>query len=96
MPVRPLDNRVLVTVVEAENKTPGGLYIPDSAQEKPSEGIVAAAGPGSRGQTGERMALDLNVGDRIIFGKWAGVEVKHDGNTYLLLTEGDVLAIVTD
>jgi chaperonin GroES len=94
MTFRPLHDRVLVRRVAATAKTAGGIIIPDKAQEKPQEGEVVAIGSGIRAQDGAIMPLDVKAGDRILFGKWSGTEVKLDGEDLLILQEGDVLGIV--
>ena len=94
MAFRPLHDRVLVRRVEAEAKTAGGIIIPDSAQEKPSEGEVIAVGDGARDDSGNRIALDVKVGDRVLFGKWSGTEVKIDGEDLLIMKESDIMGIV--
>ncbi len=94
MKFRPLHDRVLVRRVEAEEKTAGGIIIPDSAQEKPSEGEVVAAGSGLKDDNGKVTALDVKAGDRILFGKWSGTEVKVDGEDLLIMKESDILGIV--
>jgi chaperonin GroES len=91
---RPLGDRVLVRRVKEEEKTRGGIIIPDTAQEKPQEGEVVAVGPGARDEDGERIPLDVQVGDRILFGKWSGTEVKLDGEEFLIMKESDVMGIV--
>ena len=91
---RPLGDRVLVKRVKEEEKTRGGIIIPDTAQEKPQEGEVIAVGPGTRDEDGERIALDVAIGDRILFGKWSGTEVKLDGDDYLIMKESDIMGIV--
>jgi chaperonin GroES len=91
MKFRPLGDRVLVKRVEEEAKTKGGIIIPDSAKEKPSEGKVVAAGPGARDENGKLVPLELKKGDRILFGKWSGTEVKIDGEDLLIMKESDVL-----
>ena len=95
MNFRPLHDRVLVRRVEAEEKTAGGIIIPDTAKEKPQEGEVVAVGSGTRNDKGEVVALDVKAGDRILFGKWGGTEVKIDGEDLLILKESDVLGIIT-
>ncbi len=95
MSFRPLGDRVLVKRVEEEAKTKGGIIIPDTAKEKPQEGEVVAVGPGTRNDKGETVALDVKAGDRILFGKWGGTEVKIDGEDLLILKESDVLGIIT-
>ena len=94
MKFRPLHDRVLVRRVEAEEKTAGGIIIPDSAKEKPQEGEVVAVGPGARDDDGEYIKPDVQVGDRILFGKWSGTEVKIDGEELLIMKESDILGIV--
>ncbi len=95
MSFRPLGDRVLVKRVEEEAKTKGGIIIPDTAKEKPQEGEVVAVGPGARNEKGEQVALDVKAGDRILFGKWGGTEVKLNGEDLLILKESDILGIVT-
>ncbi|CAN7463405.1 MAG: co-chaperone GroES [Caulobacter sp.] len=94
MKFRPLGDRVLVKRVEEETKTKGGIIIPDTAKEKPQEGEVVAVGPGARNDKGDIVALDVKAGDRILFGKWSGTEVKVDGQDLLIMKESDVLGIV--
>ena len=91
---RPLHDRVLVKRVKEEEKTKGGIIIPDTAQEKPQEGEVVAVGPGTRDEDGERIALDVKVGDRILFGKWSGTEVKLDGDELLIMKESDIMGVI--
>lgn len=91
---RPLHDRVLVKRVKEEEKTRGGIIIPETAQEKPQEGEVVAVGPGTRDEDGERIALDVKVGDRILFGKWSGTEVKVDGEELLIMKESDILGVI--
>ncbi|MDX2233044.1 MAG: co-chaperone GroES [Hyphomonadaceae bacterium] len=91
---RPLGDRVLVKRVKEEEKTKGGIIIPDTAQEKPQEGEVVAVGPGARDEDGERIEMDVKVGDRILFGKWSGTEVKVDGEDLLIMKESDVLGVI--
>ncbi len=91
---RPLHDRVLVRRVGSEEKTAGGIIIPDTAQEKPQEGEVVAVGPGARGDDNELIALDVKVGDRILFGKWSGTEVKIDGEELLIMKESDIMGII--
>ena len=92
----PLHDRVLVRRIEGEEKTAGGLIIPDSAKEKPAEGEVIAVGAGARDEDGERISMDVKAGDRIMFGKWSGTEIKLDGKEYLIMKESDILGILTD
>jgi chaperonin GroES len=94
MNFRPLHDRVLVRRVEAEAKTAGGIIIPDTAKEKPQEGKVLAVGPGARDDAGKLVPLDVKVGDRVLFGKWSGTEVKIDGKDLLIMKESDIMGIV--
>lgn len=94
MKFRPLHDRVVVRRVEEETKTAGGIIIPETAQEKPSQGEVVAVGPGARGDDGKIVALDVKVGDTVIFGKWSGTEVKIDGKDLLIMKESDIMGIV--
>ncbi|MFC4290818.1 co-chaperone GroES [Sphingorhabdus arenilitoris] len=94
MAFRPLHDRVLVRRVEAEAKTAGGIIIPDSAQEKPQEGEVVAVGAGTKAEDGKVTPLDVKTGDRILFGKWSGTEVKLDGEDLIIMQEKDILGIV--
>ena len=94
MKFRPLHDRVLVRRVEQETKTTGGILIPDTAQEKPMEGEVIAAGPGARGDDGNVHPLDLKAGDRVLFGKWSGTEIRLDGEELMIMKESDVMGIV--
>jgi chaperonin GroES len=91
---RPLHDRVLVRRIESEEKTPAGIIIPDTAKEKPSEGEVLAVGPGARDDTGRIIPLDVKVGDRVLFGKWAGTDVLIDGEERLILKESDILGMI--
>jgi chaperonin GroES len=93
---RPLHDRVLVKRVKEEEKTKGGIIIPDTAQEKPQEGEVVAIGPGARDEDGERIELDVKVGDRILFGKWSGTEVKVDGEELLIMKESDIMGVIEE
>lgn len=90
---RPLHDRVVVRRVESEEKTSGGIIIPDTAKEKPQEGVVVAVGPGARDDNGKLIALDVKAGDRILFGKWSGTEVKIDGDEMLIMKESDIMGI---
>ena len=92
--IRPLHDRVLVEALEAENKTAGGVIIPDTAQEKPQEGKVIAVGSGLRGDDGKIIKLDVKVGDKILYGKWAGTEVKLDGKDLLIMKESDIMGVI--
>jgi chaperonin GroES len=94
MAFRPLHDRVVVRRIEADQKTAGGIIIPDSAQEKPSEGEVIAVGEGNRDDAGNRIALDVKAGDRVLFGKWSGTEVKIGGEDLLIMKESDIMGIV--
>ena len=94
MNFRPLHDRVLVRRVEAEEKTAGGIIIPDTAKEKPQEGEVIATGPGARDESGKVQPLDVKAGDRILFGKWSGSEVKIEGEDLLIMKESDVLGVI--
>ncbi|MFJ5717400.1 co-chaperone GroES [Neobacillus novalis] len=92
--LRPLGDRIVIELVESEEKTASGIVLPDSAKEKPQEGKVVAVGTGRVLENGERVALEVAVGDRIIFSKYAGTEVKYQGTEYLLLRENDILAVI--
>lgn len=94
MKFRPLHDRVLIRRLESEEKTPGGIIIPDTAKEKPMEGEVVAVGTGSRSEDGKITPLDVKVGDKILFGKWSGTEVKLNGEEYLVMKESDIMGIV--
>ena len=94
MKFRPLHDRVVVRRLTAEEKTAGGIIIPDTAKEKPMEGEVIAAGPGARNDQGQIVTLDVKAGDRILFGKWSGTEVKLDGEELLIMKESDILGII--
>ena len=94
MKFRPLHDRVVVTRIDAENKTPGGIIIPDTAKEKPTEGEVIAVGPGGRDEAGKLIPIDLKKGDRVLFGKWSGTEVKLDGVEYLIMKESDIMGVI--
>jgi chaperonin GroES len=94
MKFRPLHDRVVIRRLDAEEKTSGGIIIPDTAQEKPMEGEVIAAGPGGRNEQGQIVALQVKAGDRILFGKWSGTEVKLDGEELLIMKESDIMGIV--
>tara|TARA_Y100000814_G_C12036025_1_gene300859 strand:+ start:172 stop:492 length:321 start_codon:yes stop_codon:yes gene_type:complete len=94
MKFRPLHDRVVIRRVDEETKTAGGIIIPDSAQEKPQEGEVVAVGPGARGDDGKIHALDVKIGNRVLFGKWSGNEVTIDGEELLIMKENDVMAII--
>ena len=94
MSFRPLGDRVLVRRIEEEAKTKGGIIIPDTAKEKPSEGEIIAVGPGGRDENGKLIPIDLKAGDRVLFGKWSGTEVKLDGEDLLIMKESDVMGVV--
>jgi len=94
MKFRPLHDRVVVERVKEDTKTSGGIIIPDNATEKPSEGVIIAAGPGARGEDGKIIALDVKKGDRVLFGKWGGTEVKIDGKDLLIMKESDIMGVV--
>jgi len=94
MKFRPLHDRVVVRRVDAEEKTKGGIIIPDTAKEKPQEGEIVAAGPGARDESGKLVPLDVKAGDRILFGKWSGTEVKIDGEDLIIMKESDVMGVV--
>jgi chaperonin GroES len=94
MKFRPLHDRIVVKRLDAEEKTAGGIIIPDTAKEKPMEGEVIAVGPGARNETGAIVALDVKAGDRVLFGKWSGTEVKIDGTDLLIMKESDVMGII--
>jgi chaperonin GroES len=96
MKFRPLHDRVVVKRVEAESKTASGIIIPDNAKEKPSEGEVVAVGPGGRDEAGKLIPIDVRTGDRVLFGKWSGTEVKLDGVEYLIMKESDIMGVVVD
>ena len=94
MKFRPLHDRIVVERLDAEAKSAGGIIIPDTAQEKPSQGKVVAVGPGGRDETGKLIPIDLKAGDRVLFGKWSGTEVKIDNVDYLIMKESDIMGIV--
>jgi chaperonin GroES len=94
MKIKPMNDRVLVTRVEEEQKTAGGIIIPDTAKEKPQEGRVVAVGPGKRDDSGQRVPLEVKKGDRILFAKYAGTEIKIDGEEHIFMREDDILAIL--
>ena len=96
MKFRPLHERVVVRRLEAEEKTKGGIIIPDTAKEKPSQGEVIAVGPGGRDENGKLIPIDIQVGDRVLFGKWSGTEVKLDGEDLLIMKESDIMGVLTD
>jgi len=94
MKFRPLHDRVVVKRIDAEEKTAGGIIIPDTAKEKPQQGEVIAVGPGARNEAGQLVALDVKVGDTVLFGKWSGTEVKIDGEDLLIMKESDIMGVV--
>ena len=94
MHFRPLHDRVVVRRIESEEKTLGGIIIPDTAKEKPQEGEIVSVGPGARNEKGERVPLDLKAGDRVLFGKWSGTEVKIEGQELLIMKEADILGVL--
>ena len=94
MTFRPLHDRVVVKRLESEQKTKGGILIPDTVKEKPQEGEVVAVGPGARDDSGKVVALDVKAGDRILFGKWGGTEVKIDGDEFLIMKESDIMGVI--
>ncbi len=94
MKFRPLHDRVVVRRLKQDEKTAGGIIIPDTAQEKPMEGEIIAAGPGARNEAGALVALDVKVGDRVLFGKWSGTEVKLDGEELMIMKESDIMGII--
>jgi chaperonin GroES len=96
MKFRPLHDRVVLKRIEAEAKSSGGIIIPDTAQEKPQQGEVVAVGPGGRDEAGKLIPIDLKAGDRVLFGKWSGTEVKIDGVEYLIMKESDVMGVLTE
>ncbi len=96
MKFRPLHDRVVVKRIDAEEKTAGGIIIPDTAKEKPSQGEVIAVGPGGRDEAGKLVPLDVKTGNRILFGKWSGTEVKIDGVEYLIMKESDIMGVLED
>ncbi len=96
MKFRPLHDRVVIKRIEAEEKTTGGIIIPDTAKEKPQEGEVIAVGPGGRDESGKLIPIDVKVGDRVLFGKWSGTEVKLDGVEYLIMKESDLMGVLVE
>ena len=94
MKFKPLHDRVVIRRIEGEEKTKGGIIIPDTAQEKPQEGEVVAVGPGARDEAGKLIPSDLKAGDRVLFGKWSGTEVKIDGVEYLIMKESDIMGVI--
>jgi chaperonin GroES len=96
MKFRPLHDRVVVKRIDAEEKTSGGIIIPDTAKEKPSQGEIVAVGPGGRDEAGKLIPIDLKVGERVLFGKWSGTEVKIDGQDLLIMKESDVMGVIEE
>jgi chaperonin GroES len=96
MKFRPLHDRVVVKRIEAEEKTAGGIIIPDTAKEKPQQGEVTAVGPGGRDESGKLIPIDVKAGDRVLFGKWSGTEVKIDGVEYLIMKESDIMGVLVE
>ncbi len=96
MKFRPLHDRVVVKRIEAEERTAGGIIIPDTAKEKPQQGEVVAVGPGGRDETGKLIPIDIKAGDRVLFGKWSGTEVKIDGTEYLIMKESDIMGVLVE
>jgi chaperonin GroES len=96
MKFRPLHDRVVVKRIESDEKTAGGIIIPDTAKEKPQQGEVVAVGPGGRDEAGKLVPLDVKAGDRVLFGKWSGTEVKIDGVEYLIMKENDIMGVMED
>ncbi len=94
MKFRPLHDRVMIRRIDPEGKTSGGIIIPDTAQEKPMEGEIVAVGPGARDETGKVVPLDVKAGDRILFGKWSGTEIKLDGEDLLIMGESDIMGVI--
>ncbi|RDE07986.1 co-chaperone GroES [Pelagibacterium lacus] len=94
MSFRPLHDRVVVRRVDSEEKTAGGIIIPDTAKEKPSEGVIVSVGPGARDDSGKVTALDVKAGDRVLFGKWSGTEVKINGEDLLIMKESDIMGVI--
>ena len=96
MKFRPLHDRVVVTRIEAEEKSAGGIIIPDTAKEKPQQGEIIAVGPGGRDEAGKLIPIDVQVGDRVLFGKWSGTEAKIDGDEYLIMKESDIMGVLVE
>jgi chaperonin GroES len=96
MKFRPLHDRVVVKRIDAEEKTAGGIIIPDTAKEKPQQGEVVAVGPGGRDESGKLIPIDVKTGDRVLFGKWSGTEVKIDGDEYLIMKESDIMGVLVE
>ena len=96
MKFRPLHDRVVIERIDADTKSAGGILIPDSAQEKPSQGQIVAVGPGGRDEAGKLIPIDLKAGDRVLFGKWSGTEVKIDGKDLLIMKESDIMGVLQE
>jgi chaperonin GroES len=96
MKFRPLHDRVVVKRIDAEEKSAGGIIIPDTAKEKPQQGEVVAVGPGGRDEAGKLIPIDVKAGDRVLFGKWSGTEVKIDGTEYLIMKESDIMGVLVE
>jgi chaperonin GroES len=96
MKFRPLHDRVVVERIDAEDKTAGGIIIPDTAKEKPQQGRIVGVGPGGRDESGKLIPIDLKVGDKVLFGKWSGTEVKIDGIEYLIMKESDIMGVLLE
>jgi chaperonin GroES len=96
MKFRPLHDRIVIKRIEAEAKSAGGIIIPDTAKEKPQQGEVVAVGPGGRDETGKLIPIDIKIGDRVLFGKWSGTEVKIDDDEYLIMKESDVMGVLVE
>jgi chaperonin GroES len=96
MKFRPLHDRVVVKRIDAEEKTAGGIIIPDTAKEKPSQGEIVSVGPGGRDESGKLIPMDVKAGDRVLFGKWSGTEVKIDGVEYLIMKESDIMGVLAE
>ena len=96
MKFRPLHDRVVVKRIEAEEKTAGGIIIPDTAKEKPQQGEVVSVGPGGRDESGKLIPIDVKTGDRVLFGKWSGTEIKLDGVEYLIMKESDIMGVIDE
>jgi chaperonin GroES len=96
MKIKPLHDRVVVRRIDEEARTPGGVIIPDTAKEKPMQGVVMGVGPGARDESGKRIEPDVKEGDTILFGKWSGTEVKIDGEELLIMKESDIMGVITD
>ena len=96
MKFRPLHDRIVIERIEADAKSAGGIIIPDTVKEKPQQGMVVAVGPGGRDESGKLIPIDVKIGDRVLFGKWSGTEVKLDGEELLIMKESDIMGVLTD